>query len=232
MDTYIEVVGSASLLERTSEYRADVTLVVRAAQIEMALREVVDLRSQCIRKLKEAGLAGDELREGGTEVWRPWFWKKKPGQEAAQKILVSCDDAQRLYYALSALEPIFENQRYSLSVSMRRPRFVATDEARRKAQSAAIADAKLKAQIIASEAGVQLVTVAQVEELDEKSARSGMYGDEEWSGYAIAVAGSAASEGTPETLESAERITTVRYRVRFTIESAQPSVPAVGPGFS
>lgn len=217
MDRFIEVVGIAALVESVSEYRADVTLQVRAAQAETAIKEVTELRATCIRALREAGLTDRELQEGGSEVWRPWFWKKKPGQEASQKLLLSCNDMQQLLSALGSLEPLFDNQRYSLSVSMRSPLFQADIAARREAERVAVADAEAKAQNVAASARLRLSGAIEIEELDVKVSRSGAYGDQDWMGVAMA-AGGAATEGGGESLEAATRSSSLRFRVRFAAE--------------
>lgn len=219
MNRFIEVVGIGTLTESVVEYRADVSLQVRAAQVETAIKEVADLRSDCIRRLGEAGLTDSELLEGGAEVWRPWFWKKKAGQEASQKLLISCGDVQCLMRALGALEPLFENQRYSLSVSMRRPLFQADASARREAERAAIEDAAVKARNAAACAGLLLGGVIELEELDVKVSRSGVYGDQDWMG--ISVAAGASSAGGDEPLEAASRSSSIRFRVRY---AAEPGV--------
>lgn len=216
MNRFIEVVGTGNLVERVVEYRADVTLLVRAPQAETAIREALELRSSCIRTLKAAGLSDSDLKEGGAEVRQPWFWKKKPGQEATQKLLIACTDLPRLMNALSALEPLFENQRFTLSVSMGRPRFEAQESARRQAERAALADASTKAGNLAGCSGLRLTGVTEVEELDVKSSRSGAYGDQEWGVFA--AAGGGASDGSPEPLDAATRDTRIRYRVRFAVE--------------
>jgi len=213
LDRFIDVVGTGTLSESVAEYRADVTLQVRAAQVETAIQEVSDLRSECIRRLRTAGLTDRELLEGGAEVWRPWYLKKKPGQEASQKLLVSCEDMQRLMGALGALESLFENQRYSISVSMRRPIFATNLAARREAERAAIADAENKAANIAGRAGLSLDGVIECEELDTKMSRSGSFGDQDWMGGAVAAGGAGGDLG--ETLEAATRSTSVRFRVRY-----------------
>lgn len=213
MDRFIEVVGSAMFVENVVEYRADVTFQVRAAQVETAIKEVSDLRADCIRRLKEAGLSSDELSEGGSEVWRPWFWKKRPGQEASQKLLVACKDMNRLMSALGALEPLFENPRFSLSVSMRTPCFQTSEFARREAEKAAIANAEAKAENVARNSGLKLDGVLEIEELDAKTARSGAYGDQEWMGFAAAASASAGEADEP--LEAAARYSTIRFRVRY-----------------
>jgi uncharacterized protein YggE len=221
METYVEVIGSADHAEVVSEFRADVTLVVRASKSETAVREALELRAECIRKLRESGLADGELQEGGAQAWRPWFWKKAVGQEAAQKILVSCADVQHLYQALSSLEPLFENQRYTISVDMRRPRFSSDPSSKQTTRRAAIADARAKAEAIAAEAGLRVTGVTQVEELHEQAGRSGMYGDEDWRGPMVIDAAWAPSDGGQyEPLENASRMVTIRCRVRFSVEPA------------
>jgi len=220
MDSYIEVVGCGELVEEVTEYRADLSLSVRAAQADSAMVEAGELRDRCIRILKEAGLSSEELSEGGSTTWRPWFWKKKPGQETSYKILISCSEAKRLYAALDALQPVFENQRYTLSVSMLSPRFVPATEDKVAAQAAAIGDARCKAETIAKEAKVSLSSIIQVEELSAKTDRSGAYGDEDWRGIPVAAGSLAESDASFEELDGAKRTSSIRYRVRFAIAEA------------
>jgi uncharacterized protein YggE len=219
MDPFVEVIGRGTLTEKVTEYRADLSVTVRAAQGDAALMEANELRDRCIRTLKESGIKGSELTEGGGQVWRPWFWKKKPGQEVSHKVLIACPDRDRLFKALGALEPLFDNQRSSLLVSMRQPKFEATSGEWSTALSSAITDAKSSAVIIAHEAGLRIMGVTQVEELDQRKERSGAYGDENWHGaYAIARAGT--SEEAPASIDAAVRQIVVRYRVRFSVENA------------
>ncbi|MFB9243141.1 SIMPL domain-containing protein [Massilia antarctica] len=230
MDSYIEVIGQSSLVEQVTTYRADLSLSVRAAHADTAISEAGALRDDCIRVLKSSGIDPDEMSEGGNAIWQPWFWKKgKPGQERAFKILIACSDAKRLYTALDALQPIFEHQRYTLSVSMLKPQFEASDAERAAAHAAALADARGKAQLIASESGVRLSFVWQVEELGIAVGRSGAYGNEDW-GYAMRGGGTGSGgdeEAVYVELESAKRINTIRYRVRFGIVAAETDKPAV-----
>ncbi|HVK55294.1 MAG TPA: SIMPL domain-containing protein [Burkholderiales bacterium] len=220
MDSFIEVIGKAILVEQVVEYRADLSVSVRAAQTETARSETGTLRDECVRVLRAAGIGQDELSEGGSSSWRPWFWKKKPGQETTYKILVTCREAERLYSALDALQPLFDNQRSSLSVSMLKPRFEASPGEVAVTRAAAIADAREQAKIIAAEAGVSLGPIVQVEEQTSTVGRSGVYGDQDWGGFAMAAAGGASlGEGEPEfeRLEGAKRTNTIQYRVRFAI---------------
>ncbi|MEN9864675.1 MAG: hypothetical protein RL748_265 [Pseudomonadota bacterium] len=214
MDNFIEVVGEGSYEERISTYRAEINLSVRAAQAETAIREVGELRNQCIIQLRQAGMADAELIEGGAEVGRSWYERKKTGQEAVQKILIECSDLARIQAAVAALEGLFENQRYTFQFSMNRPGFEIPADSVILAQRAAMQDARSQAEVLAQACGVKIMHVAQVEELTAKTSRSGMYGDEDWGGYAMA--GAAAS--APIQLEAGSRKNTVRYRVRFATE--------------
>jgi uncharacterized protein YggE len=215
MDPFIEVIGQGTLTEKVVEYRMDLSVTVRAVQGDAALKEATELRNRCIRTLKESGIRGGELTEGGGQAL---FWKKKPGQEVSHKILIACPDRDRLFKALGALEPLFDNQRFSLIVSMRQPKFEAISNERSIAMSGAITDAKSSAGIIAHEASLRVTGVIQVEELDQRKERSGAYGDESWHG-AYAIAGAAApSEEAPESIDAAVRQIVLRYRVRFSAE--------------
>lgn len=217
METYIQVSGESQLVETVFEQRAALTLTVKASKAEVAMSEATSLRNAAIRTLKDAGLTPDEISEGGREAWQPWFRKRSAGQEASHRVLVSCRETRRLYLALDALQPLFENARYTLAVDMQQPRFEAPEGAEAAAQMAAVQQARTKAQAIAREAGTTLGAVAQIEELGSQAENSGAYGDHTWA-LAAAVpmsAGGAADEF--EELGGATRKRTLRYRVRFLI---------------
>ncbi len=220
MNEYVETTGQAVLIEQVAAYRVDLEVSVRAASAESAQGELKALREDCIRTLLAPGLLrSDELGEGGNAQWNPWFWRKKAGQEISYKILISCPETKRLYKALDALQPLFENPRHTLSVAMKTPTFDAQAEETAAAQARAIADARRKAEIVAAEAAIGLGPVVQIEELPTIQGRSGMYGDEEWRGVAVAAAGSARSAESADyqELEGAKRKSTLRYKVRFAI---------------
>lgn len=215
MDNFIEVVGQASYDETIRNYRAEINLAVRAAHADTAIREAGELRNHCITQLKQAGLTDAELIEGGGEVYRPWYERKKAGQETSHKILIECADLARIQIALATLEGLFDNPRYSFNFSMNRPLFGIDVNTIKQAQRAAIADARTQAELLAGACGVRITHVAQVEELVAKVSRSGMHGDEDWGGYAACMAAGAAGAPAPIALEAASRSNTVRYRVRF-----------------
>lgn len=153
MKTYIEVSGEGQLIETVFEQRAALTLTVKASKAEVAMSEATSLRNATIRALKDAGLTPEEISEGGREAWQPWFRKRNSaGQEASHRVLVSCRETRRLYLALDALQPLFENARYTLAVDMQQPRFEAPEGAEAAAQVAAVQQARAKAQAIAREA--------------------------------------------------------------------------------
>lgn len=221
MDSYIEVIGQASLVEQVTTHRADLSISVRATNTDNAITEAGALRDDCIRVLKSSGIAPDQMSEGGNAIWQPWFWKKnKPGQERTFKILLSVPEAKRLYVALDALQPIFEHQRYTLSVSMLPPQFETSETERSAALAGAIDNARQTAEVIAAQAGVRLACVSQVEALDTHVEHSGAFGDQGW-GRAMAMRGGGGAGGDDEPayieLEGARRVSKLRFRVRFGI---------------
>lgn len=227
-ESYIEVSGESSLVEQVTTYRADLSISVRASTTDNAITEAGALRDDCIRVLKSSGIAPDEMSEGGNAIWQPWFWKKnKPGQERTFKILLACAEAKRLYVALDALQPVFEHQRYTLSVSMRPPQFDAPEAERAAAHAAAIANARNAATIVATEAGVRLTFVSQVEALETQSEHSGAFGDQGWARAGIMRRMGGASDDDSEPahleLEGARRVSKLRYRVRFGIAAVAPA---------
>ena len=90
MKYYIEVVGESKYLGIVENYVADIHIIVRAAKSETAIDEAINLRKRSIETLISNGL-----------------------EEFYQKIIICCGDINRLISALSALEPLFENQRYT-----------------------------------------------------------------------------------------------------------------------
>ena len=122
METYIQVAGQGDLIETVVEQRATLTITVKASKTEVALAEATSLRNDAIRTLRESGLTHDEISEGGRDAWQPWYMKRSVGQEVAHRVLIACRDVRRLYRALDALEPLFTNARYTMSVEMQPPR--------------------------------------------------------------------------------------------------------------
>lgn len=216
METYIQVAGLGDLVETVVEQRATLTITVKASKTEVALAEASSLRNDAIRTLKEAGLTSDEISEGGRDAWQPWYLKRSVGQEVAHRVLIACRETRRLYQALDALEPLFTNARYTMSVDMQQPCFEAPEGAETAARTVAIRQARGKALVLAEEAGVTLGAVAQVEELGSQAQNSGAYGDYQWA----SAGGAAASMGGDDNFEElggAKRTRTLRYRVRFLI---------------
>jgi len=215
---YIEVFGAADFLEEIQKYVAELRISARAAGGEVALSDVGELRTQVVQRLRDSGMRSEELIEGGTLAWSPWFWKKKVGQEAIHKIIIKCDELGRMMKALESLESLFANQRHTLAVEMQSPEFKQDSPSMEKARKDAISAAKRKAELIAAEAGITLGQVLQVEELGGQTRRSGMFGDEQWRGDLVAVAAGGAASGAPyPELARANRETTLKFRIRFAI---------------
>ena len=225
MKPYIEVVGESKFIQTVKEYVADINIIVRATKSEIAVNEAMNLRNSCIEILLSNGLQKHEIKEGGIEIWRDWFArrKQKPGKEASQKIIATCEDIARLIPALSAIEPLFENQRYTFTVYMCQPVFSASEEVQEKARSEAIKNAISHAQIIAKTANVEIKDVFQIEEISKITGYSGVYGDAAvgggWMMMGLAAEDSSEDDESYANLDKATRNIKVIYRVRFSIKA-------------
>ncbi len=225
MDRYIEVTGEGRFVERAARFVADISVEVRAAKQETALDEAAALWKDAITVLRESGIAEDEIIEGGTSYYRPWYWKKQVGQTATRKILLKVSDFTRLNRALEQLEPLQARDRKSIVVSMRQPEFDAPAALKAEALKAAFRDAQEKAKGLCNEMGKQLGRVLHVEEGRWAKRASGFSGDEDWwgdsdrfgpAGGGVLAAGGAAAPGEPEiNLENPTQTIFVRCRVRF-----------------
>ncbi|MCA9094284.1 MAG: SIMPL domain-containing protein [Planctomycetaceae bacterium] len=231
MDRYIEVIGEGSFIETASRFIAEVTLEVRAAKDETALRDVADLWTEALTTLLEAGITEEEIVEGGTAVRLPWYWKKQVGQNASRKIILKVADFGRLNHALELLEPLQSRskERKTISINMRQPEFTDSEDAKATALSDAFTDARKKASRLAITMNCILGTPLQVEEGTHAKRNSGFSGDEDWGGdfsrYAmgggafLGAPGAAAIEPEPE-LQRPTRTIFVKCRVRFELKNA------------
>lgn len=218
MEHYIEVIGESTLVETVQAYVADINLSIRTVQAKTALDEIRALGDRCIDALVASGLKRSELQEGRAGAWRPWFSGKKTGQEAFQKIVVACPEITRLMQALSALEPLFENDRYSFALHLHPPTFGASAETKHQAREAAIQDAYSHARLLAAETQLNLIEVAQIEELS-RSTGTGAADDEPWGMAAVATAASDINNLSYFDLDQAARQIKLRYRVRFVVQA-------------
>ena len=73
-----------------------------------------------------------KLLEGGIDYFRPWYWRKKPGQTGTRKIILKVPDFDRLNTALEALEPLRSGERRSLTVDLKQPEFDSSSDAKSK----------------------------------------------------------------------------------------------------
>jgi uncharacterized protein YggE len=233
MDRYIEVFGEGRYRETAATFIAAVILEVRAAKDETAFREVSELVSEGLAILRDAGIRDEEIVEGGTDLRRPWYWKKQVGQNASRKIILKVADFARLNRALELLEPLQSRhkERRTISIDMRQPEFAESVEAKSQALADAYEDAKAKASQLATTMGYRLGQPLYVEEGGTAKRNSGFSGDEDWGGDSsrfgparvdliMAAAGAAAEpqvDPQPPT-----RTIYVKCRVRFAIEHSQP----------
>lgn len=227
MDHMIEVMGEAQFEEMAQRFISDIRLEVRAVKDETSLQEVTELWQEAVRLLLEHGIQEDELTEGGTETFQPWYWKKPVGQYTTRRILVKATEYRRLQLALESLEPLkqFKKGRTTIAIDMKQPEFENSSEARAEALVAAYKDAEAKAGRLASAMGRKLCGVICLSEGGQAIRHSGFAGDEDWwgdssrfsSGGMILMAGGAASDTTTE-LPKPTRTIFLRCRVRFAIE--------------
>jgi uncharacterized protein YggE len=159
MKRYIEVIGESSYTQTIKEYVLDINLSVRAVKSETALDEVMALRNRCIETLFSSGLKHSELKEGGAQIWQSWYSRKQPGQEAYQ---------------------IFDNQRYKLTLDMRRPIFGDNNEDKDKARREAIQNAYSHAAILAKESNLQISGTIYIEEVRSETESSDVSDLENW----------------------------------------------------
>jgi uncharacterized protein YggE len=225
MDRYIEVIGEGQFIERASRFIAEVTLEVRATKDETAFGEATELAREAVAILRDAGLSEEEIIEGGSDVQRPWYWKKKVGQTASRKLIFKVADYSRLNRALERLEPLQSRnkERKTISVNMRQPEFEAGSPAKAEALRGAFRDAQQKASALAAQIGCDLGPVSSVEESGWAKRSSGFSGDEDWWGDSsrfpmgaggVMLAGAAAAEPELE-LPKPTRTIFVKCRVRF-----------------
>ncbi len=226
MERYIEVVGEGEFLEIATRFIAEVVLEVRAAKDETALAELPELFRDAVAALRDAGIADEEIVEGGTNFRQPWFWKKQVGQNAARKIVLKVKDFVRLNGALDKLEPLQSRnkERKTVRVEMRQPEFDASSGAKATALAMAFQDAREKAQKLAATMTGKLGKVIHCEEGAWAKRNSGFSGDEDWGGdYSrfamgggIIMAGPAGAAAEPEAeLQKPTRTIFVKCRVRF-----------------
>ncbi len=225
-DAYIDVIGEGKYVEEVEAYVADVILDVRAATDETSGREVAELRDRCVKTLVASGLGYDEITDGGGEVGQSWYRRKQPARHALHKLTIKTPDQHRLAKALGELEPLFSNQRHEFVVKMRQPVFADDLSVSLQAQREAVAQARVKAEVLAQEAGVTLGDIRRVEEGGRSRRASGAFGDDDWWGddqrfgsAGPALAGATATED-PLPTETPKRTIWVRCRVRFVIEPA------------
>lgn len=126
----------------------------------------------------------------------------------------------RLTKALSAMEKLFDNQRYKFNLNMRQPIFGTNEENRDKARSEAIKNAHAHATILAEASNLKLDGTIQIQEIRPETESSGVYGDYSWGmGMLPAPSGSSGSYNDDEysNLDSANQVIKLKYKVRYSV---------------
>ncbi|MCE5278333.1 MAG: SIMPL domain-containing protein [Planctomycetaceae bacterium] len=214
--TYIQVTGEASYAEMAREYVADLQLGAKASRHQRAAQSIAQLHQLCLATLLEAGLDRSQIADGPTEVGHEYS-KKMIG---SHHLTITVGDPGLLTAALAALEPLFDQKKWTLQVQMRQPIFQSAPEVRAQAIRAALADARSKAAVLAAEAPVALGAVVRIEEGAKALRASGAAGDEDYFGdrtrYAASI-GSLGDSGPFDAMPAPGRTIWVRYTVRFSI---------------
>lgn len=183
--------------------------------------EMDALKDKTNRQLLETGITQEALFDGGMEVWRPWYGKKKTGKQVWYRLTVKHQNIDLINSAVSSLEPLLANQRYSFTLDMKQPVFKPEADGVEKALKQAYANASQKARILALSAGVTLGGVLQIEELSKAKRNSGAYGDEDYWGDEGRYGGTGgiAFSGAAEkpAIRSPKRTVWLRYRIRFEV---------------
>lgn len=226
-DRYIEVVGEGRFEERPSRFVAAITVQVRAGKGAAALDELDEFWRAVVSTLRQAGLTDDEIVEGGTSYFHPWYSKKKSERFGVRKVILKVRDFGRMNAALAELEPLQSGERKSIAVNMRQPDFDAGVEEKAAAFESAFAEAHSKAARLAQLAGVELGPVIHIEEGRSGRRGSGFSGDEDWggdsdrfgpsTGVVMLGAPGSADDESEFNLQTATRSVFVKCRVRFEI---------------
>jgi uncharacterized protein YggE len=225
MDRYIEVIGEGQYVEQAARFVAEIAIEARATKQQTAVDGTGDLWQSVLAALDESGIEDDEVVEGGTDLYEPWFWRKKAGSAAIRKIILKVADFERLNRALGLLEPLQKAGRKSITIDMRQPEFDATAESKTGALKLAYVEARQKATQLVEEMDATLGKVVHVEEGQWSKRASGFSGDADWWGDSgrfgpaaggVAIAGAPGEdESQPIGLQNPTRTIYVKCRVRF-----------------
>ena len=209
----IEVLGTATVEEVARNQRVAITVSLDAKSSllgKSSMHVLSAQRDRLIQTLREHGLRQDELSEGGrdTSTWR--WWRGRKEQSSSYRVLVCCDDTQRLYQALDALDAVSDGK-FDLQIDMLGADHEVPPANLAQARRAALEDARQHAQTLAEAAGLQLGPLLSVQEQNARARSSGAMGD-----YGRMRLAAAASE-PGESLDPSQRTQTLQYRVRFAL---------------
>ncbi|BDD11697.1 hypothetical protein FUAX_41290 (plasmid) [Fulvitalea axinellae] len=217
---FIEVTGEGEYQERIEKYILELRIEVRASDEEKALKDVFSLKDKTVIELKRAGLATDNIIDGGHELWKPWYGRKKTGKCAYYKLILETGDENLLSKSIERATLLFQEQRFNMTYEMKQPKYENPIEAEKQAINDAFENAMKKASAIAVSSSIEIGNLLQVTELSKSKRNSGSYGDEDWFGdesrFGSALVAGAAEEDNP-AMKKTERTVWIRYKFRFEI---------------
>ena len=217
---FIEVIGEGKYQEKIENYVLELKIEARAADEEKAMKAVFSLRDEAVKKLKHAGLSSDNIIDGGHELWKPWYSRKKSGRYTYYKLILEVADENLLSKSVEHVTVLFQDhQRYSLTYDMKQPKYENPTDLEKQAIKDAFNNAMLKANAIADSSNLAIGKLLQATELSKSKRNAGAYGDEDWMGDASRFGGAMATGGMVEeddtAMKKAERTIWVRYKFRF-----------------
>ena len=229
---HIEVVAPASVSRRIESYRARIEITVTTRKQQSCLDESLTLRDRVMSALTESGIADDDIEEGGGHVTQSSWSSSKTVVHSLQ---VSNAEMSVLVQAMANVEHVFATLKHrwfsgvkrDFSFSVPTPEFADDPNAAEKALKNAVANARVKATILAEEAGVKLgKLLAIVEEQRPKPQATyaqQLHGTDDLFDEAIDVQFCEMSSPEPPAINysaAATRQGTARayFRVRFVVE--------------
>lgn len=167
---FIDVLGSGTLSRTIETYRARIEIGVTTRKSQSGLAESLRLRDQIIEALKLSGIDPGKIEEAGGQLDHGGWGGAK---NISHELHVSHDDMQVLARAMVAVERIFVETKEPwfsgihrrLNFNVPTPKYAKDDRANEKALSAAIANARAKASILAQESGLILGEVMFIREI-------------------------------------------------------------------
>lgn len=227
---FIEVIAHSKVVRHVESYQTEIEIVVsnRKKNQHSCLEDSLKLRDEVIAALRKAGITEENIQEGGGD--RSWFYNTD-WKSVSHQLKASHADISILIKAMAKVEKIYTTTKQSffspikksLSLSAPQPKFSIKDNVVDHSLKMVITEAKEKASILASEAGLKLSGVLTIiEEPQSNSVKSRSAG--EMLSDVVDDEMLSTEMGENYTMVSPQRRSTSRrFRVRFTVNDGEAS---------